>query len=552
MKPLSGVCVGAGYFARFHFDAWRRMEGVRIAAVCDRDASRAQEAAEVVGAESWFTSLAEALEAVEPDFVDLITPPPGRIELIQACAGRGAAVICQKPLADDLAGACRIVAVAEAAGARLMVHENFRFQPWRREMKRLLGDGVVGQLQTITVRTRMGDGWSEDAYLDRQPYFREMPRLLIHETGVHFLDTFRYLAGEIKEVSATLRRMNPAIAGEDAAFVTVRFESGAIGVWDASRYHETTDQNPRLTFGDTHLEGDRGAIRLDGAGRLFVKPLGQPEREHAYEWEDEGFAGDCVFATLRHFVECLRSGAPFETSGRDYLRSLAAVEAVYESDRLNRPVKLESPRRIVDLTRPIDTDLPGVAIQAAKRLETDGWNATTLSLYSHCGTHADAPRHFIPEGATLDQQNLSVCCGPARVVDLTPVEPAELLTVERVTAACPSIRRGDRLLLRTDWHLRYPSDEYRNALPRVSVELARWLVNRGVALLGVEPPSVADVNNLGELTEVHQTLFRGGVFIVEGLCHLDALRSDTVEFIALPLPVHGGDGSPVRAVAIEL
>jgi len=78
---------------------------------------------------------------------------------------------------------------------------------------------------------------------------------------------------------------------------------------------------------------------------------------------------------------------------------------------------------IIDLTLPIDNAMRGVDIRPARRLETDGWNATTLSLYSHCGTHMDAPRHFLPDGATIDQQDLSVCCGPARVIDLTPVAP---------------------------------------------------------------------------------------------------------------------------------
>lgn len=551
MKPLRGVTIGAGYFARFHFDAWRRMNDVAIEAVVDHDEARAREAAELVGAPRWFTDAAEALEAVKPDFVDLATPPAGRLALVELCAQHGVDLISQKPLADDLAGAEAIVAAAKTAGVRLMVHENFRFQPWRRESKRLIDAGRIGEVHTITVRTRLGDGWGPDAYLSRQPYFREMPRLLIHETGVHFFDTFRYLAGEIDEVSATLRRMNPVIVGEDAALVTVRFASGAVGVWDCNRYNESTDANPRLTFGDTFIEGSEGSIRLDGAGRLFLKRLGEPETEHAYVWSDQGFAGDCVFATQRHFIDRLRSGEPFETSGEDYLRSLAAVEAAYESDTAKRPVRVGEPQRIVDLTRPIDGDLPGVSIRPAKRLEADGWNATTLEMYSHSGTHLDAPCHFLPDGAKLDQQDLTVCCGPARVIDLTPTEPSELLTVERFQAAAGEVRSGERLLLRTDWHRRYPDESYRHALPRIGAELAEWLVERGVALLGVEPPSVADVNNLEEVTAVHRTLFEGGVLIVEGLCNLDALKSDRVDFIALPLRIVDGDGSPVRAIAIE-
>jgi kynurenine formamidase len=108
-----------------------------------------------------------------------------------------------------------------------------------------------------------------------------------------------------------------------------------------------------------------------------------------------------------------------------------------------------------------------------------------------------------------------------------------------------------RLLFRTDWHKRFGTAAYRDELPRISLELARWLVDQQVSLIGVEPPSVADVNNLTEVTEVHHTLFRGNVLIVEGLAHLDQIQSAEVEFIALPLNVTGGDGSPVRAIAIE-
>lgn len=207
--------------------------------------------------------------------------------------------------------------------------------------------------------------------------------------------------------------------------------------------------------------------------------------------------------------------------------------------------------RIVDLTLPIDGEMPGVEIRAAKQLDSDGWNATTLSLYSHCGTHMDAPRHFLAGGATLDQQSLDVCLGPATVIDLTPVEPRQLIQPRDLQAFEASITPGSRILLRTDWSQRYGTPEYRDALPRVSQSLAEWLVDRRVALLGVEPPSVADVNNREELTVVHQTLFRGNVVIVEGLAHLDQLSSTQVQFIALPMKVIGGDGSPVRAVAVE-
>jgi kynurenine formamidase len=207
--------------------------------------------------------------------------------------------------------------------------------------------------------------------------------------------------------------------------------------------------------------------------------------------------------------------------------------------------------RIVDLSLPIDERMPGAKIESFKTIARDGWNTTHLTLYSHCGTHMDAPRHFVSDGATLERMDLAACVGPARVIDLTPIEPRTLIEVRHLGRLADSIGAGDRLLLRTDWHQRFGTPEYRNGLPRISPALASWLVERRVALLGVEPPSVADVNSREELTEVHQILLKGNVVIVEGLANLDQLRRDTVQFIALPLRIVGGDGCPVRAIAVE-
>lgn len=210
--------------------------------------------------------------------------------------------------------------------------------------------------------------------------------------------------------------------------------------------------------------------------------------------------------------------------------------------------------KIIDLTLSVDNDMRGVDIRTAKTIANEGWNATTLGLYSHSGTHMDSPVHFVPGGATIDQQDLSVCVGAAMVIDLTvdgPVDAHELITVAHLESYRQQIVPGVRLLLRTDWHKRYGAADYRDALPRISTELATWLVEREVAMIGVEPPSVADVNSIEELTEVHQILFRGGVLIVEGLANLDQITETVVQFIALPMKIVGGDGSPVRAIAIE-
>ncbi len=577
MKRLRGVCIGAGYFSQFHFDAWRRIPEIEIVAVCELDQEKARRASESLGGAEICSDICEALDRHKPDFVDIITPPATHRALIEETSKRKIATICQKALAPDFRQACEIVETANRSHIPLMVHENFRFQPWHREIRKLIDNGTIGTVHHLYFRSRLGDGWGEDAYLARQPYFRDMPKLLVFETGVHFIDTFRYLAGEVEEVYAKLKRLNPVIRGEDAGILMFRFACGATGMWDANRFNESNCTDPRYTFGEFLVEGSLGSIRLYPDGRLTIQKLGKQEQEHAYVHEHRGFGGDCVYTTQRHFVDNLIAGKSFETSGDEYLKTLKVQEAVYASAAANRPIDIQDfeegrhsasselhvteqkppSRRIVDLSLPIDNDLRGVQITPFTTISGKGWNSTTLSLYSHCGTHMDAPKHFLPEenALSIDQQTLEVCCGSAKVIDLTPTEPCELLTIDRFRSSLArsglEIQPHDRLLLRTDWSLRFGTPEYRDGLPRISLELARWFVERQVALIGVEPPSVADVNNMRELTDVHQALFRGGVVIVEGLANLHTLRKSIVEFIALPLRIVAGDGCPVRAVAME-
>lgn len=340
MSDLKGVAVGAGYFSQFHFDGWNRIDGVQLAAVCDVNKDAAKQAAAQYEISETYSDFGAMLDEQQPDFVDIITRPDSHLTLVQQAAERSIPIICQKALAPTITEAQQIVDVAEGAGVPLMVHENFRFQPWYREIRRQIDAGAIGdRLHSVSYQCRMGDGWQPDAYMARQPYFRDMPRLLIFETGVHFVDTYRYLAGEIDGVYASLRKLNSDIAGEDSGTVLFDFDSGATGIWDANRYNEPTSPDARFTFGEALVEGNGGAIRLYCTGRLTLQKLGQPTKDLDYVLDRRGFAGDCVRATQQHFVDCLRDGREFETSGREYLKSLSVVEAIYDSAESRSPVR---------------------------------------------------------------------------------------------------------------------------------------------------------------------------------------------------------------------
>jgi predicted dehydrogenase len=344
MEKLKGVAIGAGYFSRFQYEAWTRIPEVEITALCNRNEDRARPLMEEYGVARHYTDYREMIEQEKPDFVDVITPPETHREMCAFAGERGVHVVCQKPLAPTFEEATAIVEEARKARIRFMVHENWRFQPWHRQIRRLLDAQAVGEkLHSLAFRMRMGDGWGQDAYLARQPYFRDYPRLLVYETGVHFIDTFRYLAGRVERVYARLRRLNPVIAGEDCGILVFDFASGAVGLLDANRYNEPSFPNPRYTFGEFLVEGNRGSLRLYGDGRITVQPLGEEEREYDYPHEDRNFGGDCCYAIQRHFVDRMLDRGPFETSGEEYLQTLAVQEAVYESAATGVPV---APRRV--------------------------------------------------------------------------------------------------------------------------------------------------------------------------------------------------------------
>jgi len=208
-------------------------------------------------------------------------------------------------------------------------------------------------------------------------------------------------------------------------------------------------------------------------------------------------------------------------------------------------------QNIIDLTRVIAHGDSGVEFSTAKTLIEDGWNAKTLHLYSHSGTHMDAPVHFEVNEQTIDTISVNRFIGKAWLVDLSFVKPKHEITVEDLGLVAAKFEEGDSLLIRTGWSIFFGTQKYRDELPRISKELAIWCGKKKVNMLGVEPPSVADVNNIKAVTEIHQILMKNNVIIIEGLVNLEKIKTDNITLIALPLKINEGDGAPARVIAIE-
>lgn len=324
--------VGAGYFGQFHYDAWSRMDGCSLVGLCTRSGAGAAETAERYGVTATYTDLATMVGEAAPDLVDVTSPPETHLDAIRVIAPHVPWIICQKPFCRSPEEAREAIALAERHGARVVIHENFRFQPWYRAIKGVLDAGTLGQVYQATFRLRPGDGQGADAYLARQPYFQKMERFLIHETGVHWIDTFRFLLGDVTAVSADLRRLNPAIAGEDAGVVHLAFGPDVRAIFDGNRLVDHVAENRRLTMGELEIDGAAGSLRLTGDAEILLRAHGSNTwTRHAYDWNDHLFGGDCVYLTNKAALAAFQSGTPAETEASAYLRNLDLVAAVYQS-----------------------------------------------------------------------------------------------------------------------------------------------------------------------------------------------------------------------------
>lgn len=334
--------VGLGYYAQNHLAAWRRVPGVELVAVCDKDFERARIAAATVPGVQAFEDACAMVAACRPDIVDLVTPEATHALLLNQMVGLVRTIVCQKPLAPSFAQAQSMIAIARDAGCQLLVHENFRFQPWFQELRQIILSNEFGAVSQLTFRFRPGDGRGPNAYLDRQPYFRGASRFFVHETGIHYIDTFRFLLGEVKNVTARLRKVNPAIKGEDAALVIFEFGTGAFAVLDANRDLDHQAQDCRLTGGEMLVEFLDGAVRLDGLGRLWQRSRGQSSDHLRWQCPLPRPSEESAFAYIEALMRRMCAGqslAPF--SAQSYLRNIEIEEAVYLSSLERRTVNLQ-------------------------------------------------------------------------------------------------------------------------------------------------------------------------------------------------------------------
>jgi len=175
----------------------------------------------------------------------------------------------------------------------------------------------------------------------------------------------------------------------------------------------------------------------------------------------------------------------------------------------------------------------------------DAANVSRLAFGNHTGTHVDPPVHFIPGGKTIDQLDLNVLCGAARVVNLTHVKH----TISAQDLARAKISgRAKRLLFKTRNSNLWRKTGFQKEFVAFAPDAAQWLVDHRVQLVGIDYLSIEPFG--AEEPDAHRILLGAGVVVIEGL-DFSKIKPGKYTLACLPLKIANGDGAPARAVLFE-
>lgn len=179
-------------------------------------------------------------------------------------------------------------------------------------------------------------------------------------------------------------------------------------------------------------------------------------------------------------------------------------------------------------------------------LEEIGFLEKKITLYSHTGTHVDAPAHLLKGRKTLDMLPIDHFYGPALLLNFDKVS-TKTIEIKDLEPYRDSIKEIDFLLLHTGWSRYWGSDRYFTHFPVLSTEAAHWLSDFPLKGLGLDTIS-ADPADSKEYF-VHKVLLEKDIIIIENLAHLADLPDEQFQFSCFPMSFEDADGSPVRAVA---
>jgi arylformamidase len=206
---------------------------------------------------------------------------------------------------------------------------------------------------------------------------------------------------------------------------------------------------------------------------------------------------------------------------------------------------------VIDLSHIIKTNMTTYTkdekpeIYNIATIEKDGFNEKNLNIYTHTGTHIDAPSHMINKGKTIDEFNINEFIGIAIIIDISSIKE---VTLKEIMKYEDKIINCDFVILKTGYEKYWGSKEYFNNYPSLTEDAVKWLCDFNLKGIGIDAISIDKFDSID--FEIHNIILSRGKLIIENLTNLDIINREEFTLVATPLKIEDGDGSPVRAVAI--
>jgi predicted dehydrogenase len=318
------VVAGLGRIGRLHAENLAgRVASAELAGVVDADEPIAKSVGEAYDV-AWSASLSRALDDPRVDAVVIAAPTSLHAELVELAVGAGKHVLCEKPLGFDLEAARHAVAAADAASVELQIGFQRRFDPDWVAVRQALDDGELGILNLL-----------RGSHRDARPPAETLGGLFV-DMAVHDFDAARWLGGEVAEVFALVRR-GVGRAAALAAGIALRFESGALGLFDVSRdarygfecSAELVGSQGTARTGHRHRHGEVDVLR---EGRVSARlPTDHAERHEA-----------AYVAELEHFGELVLGRRAPRSTGHDAVAALELAQLAARSADLGAPLPVET------------------------------------------------------------------------------------------------------------------------------------------------------------------------------------------------------------------
>ena len=373
-RTLQVGLIGHGFMARAHSNAWRQAPRffplpaeVRLRTICGRNERALSKAADALGWETTATDWRAVVADPAIDLIDICTPNDSHAEIAIAAAAAGKAILCEKPLARDVAEAERMAAAVKRARVVNMVCHNYRRVPALALAREMITRGELGE-RIYHFRGSYLQDWIAD------PAFPLVWRLRgkeagsgsLGDIGSHVVDLARYLVGEFREVCATLEtfvkerplpdeaKRRGRVSVDDAALVLGRFRNGALATLQATRFAtgrkngltiEINGSGGSLTFDLEQLNRLQFYNARDPEGRRGFREILVTEATHPYiaKWWPPGHLlgyEHSFVHTIADFVEAVVAGKSVAPTFADGLATQRVLGAIAESAREKTWVRL--------------------------------------------------------------------------------------------------------------------------------------------------------------------------------------------------------------------